>query len=596
MTPRSLGGMASYVFLLSLFGCDSSQDKGALHTGGLGSDTGTDVRDTGPFLTDADGDGYLSDDDCDDGNAEVNPGADEVCDGLDNDCNGLVDLDDPYVDRSTQGEFYGDADGDGYGTRDSIAIACTAPDGYAPYDNDCDEDNPDVNPGADEVCDDLDNDCNGLVDDSATEGEWYYPDEDDDGIGVEGEKVLSCSGAVITGDCDDTDPTEPQVVDASSTGLTAGSLAFPWVNIQDGIDNADSCVIVFAGTYYETIDFTGKSISVTGVEGPGVTTIDATGLGAAAVSFSGGETSDASLSGFTIQGGDGNLTESERSYTCGSRVTCYEYTTTYCGGGVYVSAASPTLSSLIIQDNSLGLASTTTSGTTTWYVSSFGGGLCVTNGSVVLTDSTIQRNYADVGGGLYLDESAQLQLERSWLVANTATDGAGLGVDSGSLTVSNVASAWNLASGEGGGVYMDGGTLSAVNVTWGEDDAPSGGVIAAGNAASITLGNSILYGSDTGACLTFSGSATLAATYNNLYGCAGGRATGVTDPAGSSGNVTANPMFEDVSADGDPTNDDWHLSASSPSIDRGDPSSSYNDADGSQNDQGAFGGPQGAWD
>ncbi len=42
-------------------------------------------------IVDNDGDGYASDVDCDDNNAEVNPGAVEVCDGIDNDCNGIID-------------------------------------------------------------------------------------------------------------------------------------------------------------------------------------------------------------------------------------------------------------------------------------------------------------------------------------------------------------------------------------------------------------------------------------------------------------------------------------------------------------------------
>ena len=47
----------------------------------------------GEFLVDEDGDGYLSDDDCDDGDPNVFPGADELCDGFDNNCNGQADED-----------------------------------------------------------------------------------------------------------------------------------------------------------------------------------------------------------------------------------------------------------------------------------------------------------------------------------------------------------------------------------------------------------------------------------------------------------------------------------------------------------------------
>lgn len=572
--------------LVGLAGCSGGKPGGA---GALesGAESGGPT-DTGPFLEDADEDGYLSDEDCDDTNAAVNPGAEEICDGLDNDCSGYTDEDDPYLDRDTMSSYYFDLDGDGYGNSDSIVISCSQPEGYGPHEGDCDETNAAINPGAVEICDEIDNDCNEIVDDSATEGDWYYTDEDGDGIGVPGELVLACSGASIAGDCNDEDPTEPQVVDADSSGLVAGTLAFPWLNIQDGIDNADECVLVFAGTYAESLDFGGKNVAVVGAEGAESTIIDATGLGGPAVTFANGESSEASLAGFTITGGQGEVSSSTYSYSCGSRTTCNEYTTSYCGGAIYVNGASPTLSDLILTANTLSAASTSTSGYDTWYVSSFGGALCLLGGSVSLSDSVISSNFADVGGGIYLDEDSQLDLARSELVANTATDGAAVAVDGGSITLSHTLSTWNEATGEGGGVWLENGTLSASQITWGEEDAPTGGVLSASGTASLSVTNAILYGSDTGACVAFADGASLYATYNNLYGCAGGAVTGGTDPTGSNGNIAADPLFVSVSADGDPTNDDWTLSAGSPSIDAGDPS--LLDEDGSVSDQGAYGG------
>jgi hypothetical protein len=105
--------------------------------------------------TDADGDSYAIEGggcgpvDCDDANAAVNPGAAEVCDnGIDDDCNGLIDADDPACLVCT------DLDEDGYAVEGG---ACGAVD--------CDDTNPQVNPGAVEVCDNgIDDDCDSLVD------------------------------------------------------------------------------------------------------------------------------------------------------------------------------------------------------------------------------------------------------------------------------------------------------------------------------------------------------------------------------------------------------------------------------------------------
>ncbi|MEK7132126.1 MAG: putative metal-binding motif-containing protein [Patescibacteria group bacterium] len=103
--------------------------------------------------------GYVeNDDDCNDSNPGVNPGAVEVENGMDDDCDGSVDegltASDPTdpVDDPTDpvDPPFVDEDGDGYG--------------LAPYD--CDDGDSSVYPGADEICDGVDNDCDGLADDA----------------------------------------------------------------------------------------------------------------------------------------------------------------------------------------------------------------------------------------------------------------------------------------------------------------------------------------------------------------------------------------------------------------------------------------------
>ena len=103
---------------------------------------------------DIDGDGY-SDDDCDDANASVFPGAAEKCDGLDNDCDEVVD--DEAVDAPT---WHRDDDADGYGSDTETLVDCEPPTGFVATSGDCDDTLASVHPSAKELCNDgLDNDC-----------------------------------------------------------------------------------------------------------------------------------------------------------------------------------------------------------------------------------------------------------------------------------------------------------------------------------------------------------------------------------------------------------------------------------------------------
>lgn len=84
---------------------------------------------------------------------------DEVCNGLDDDCDGMVD--EKAVDATS---WYRDNDGDGYGDVGQSLTACTQPAGYEPLFGDCDDQDAKIAPGARELCDGRDNDCDGTVD------------------------------------------------------------------------------------------------------------------------------------------------------------------------------------------------------------------------------------------------------------------------------------------------------------------------------------------------------------------------------------------------------------------------------------------------
>ncbi len=186
--------------------CDGSVDNDAVDATtwyldgdadgyGRGGDTVACTQPTG-FVS--------SNDDCNDGNNTVHPGADETCDGYDQDCDGSTDED--AIDASS---WFPDADSDGYGDDNAPLLSCEAPVGYGEDGGDCNDADAAVNPDADETCDGVDQDCDGLIDNNATDMQLWYDDVDGDGYGDASSSSWSCTAPPSTSaddtDCDDAD-------------------------------------------------------------------------------------------------------------------------------------------------------------------------------------------------------------------------------------------------------------------------------------------------------------------------------------------------------------------------------------------------------
>ncbi len=107
---------------------------------------------------DRDNDGVSRDDDCDDDDPTVGPGQAEFCNEIDDDCDGVVDND-----ASDAQSVFTDADGDGFGAG-AVFLSCEPGSDEVAVDGDCDDAASDVHPDGTEICDGVDNDCDGAID------------------------------------------------------------------------------------------------------------------------------------------------------------------------------------------------------------------------------------------------------------------------------------------------------------------------------------------------------------------------------------------------------------------------------------------------
>ena len=181
--------------------------------------------------------------DCNDGDAGVNPGEAEICDGrTDENCDGQTD-----ETGATGGTvWYADSDRDGYGDPTGSVSACSAPANYVANADDCDDGSRSISPSATEVCNGLDDDCDGSIDSGAANPSTWYRDADSDGVGDAASTTTGCNAPVgyvaTSGDCNDADPAVSSGAAETCNGM------------DDDCDGTVDDAAVDASTWYDDAD------------------------------------------------------------------------------------------------------------------------------------------------------------------------------------------------------------------------------------------------------------------------------------------------------------------------------------------------------
>jgi len=207
---------------------------------------------------------------------------------------------------------------------------------------------------------------------------------------------------------------------ANCPGPGDGTVGDPYCSIQTAIDNAVDTdeIVVAPGTYFETIDFVGKAITLRSSDGPEVTTIDAQQMGSV-VTCDSGEGPDTVLEGFTITGGNASQ-----------------------GGGMRNFQSSPTVTNCTFSGN---------------VATTVGGGMFnATNSNPTVTNCTFSGNVAtSLGGGMHNSGSSPI-VTNCIFSGNTAGQSGGGMINSGSSpTVTNCTFSGNTANFRGGGMLND---------------------------------------------------------------------------------------------------------------------------------------------
>ncbi len=367
--------------------------------------------------------------DCDDADAAVNPAATEACNGIDDDCD--TDIDEAGA--TGESTWYVDGDGDGYGDlSDSGTLACDAPTGTVADNTDCDDASGDVNPGATEICDGADNDCDASTSEDGmvtfTDSAGTSSDVTTDFSGTSGSPAtvtMSDAGTYLF--CDgtyyaDMDVEADVTVSSLSSGATFdGSSSHSIFNVETDAITLTLDDVVLQNGFGDGAAFSdlGYADSGGGVHCDASAAVELTDVRIM--------TSYGTLGGGIVSQGcdvtmaDSQLDENDADY----------------GGGILIGEATFTVTDSSINDN---------------YATYDGGGAYVYQGTMTLTDSLVDSNLADRKGG-------------------------GVGVDGSDLTCTGTTSTTagfiaNVDDSETGGgvhIFTGAGTVTATDCDFGTD-------------------------------------------------------------------------------------------------------------------------------
>lgn len=526
IAPTARGVLGSMTLLpllplLTLAGCTQT-----VHIPADGTDDCPKVT----WFMDADGDGFGGDateggcdapdgfvtegGDCDDADPAAHPDALERCNGVDDDCDGSAD------DGLPEAVGWLDADGDGYGdwTAPTTDPGCALPEGFVADDQDCEDADPAIHPGALEVCNGYDDDCDWLVDDEDTTisgGVTLYEDWDRDGYGNPDVTKETCSAEVEgyvgnTTDCDDEDdavnpahaevcfdgtdndcdavtddkfgqcapvydgsvpdagvypdPCDTTAVPVDVSLCTSGVAAVlptgsTYPRVQDAMDAASpgDVVSVCPGTWAESLT---QSVSPLILAGYGAELSVLDGAGARVIEML-DEGNDLVIADLTVQGGAADVgagLKGNDATLCIARSTFADNVAADGGGAIYLLGSG----SLKIDDSLFhgNLAA------------GYGGAIEIpgrTNGvGIEITDSLFAANAGDHGGAMQIDSTSAVVIANTGFTTNMAASGGGLDYGgsgpSETLELDSVTFSGNYAYHAGGGLHVNSSTSETVAV------------------------------------------------------------------------------------------------------------------------------------